>query len=193
VIDRATGALQLDDGTTVTSALTRTAFLQTTFGATREVWTENEPWCSWRVTRVKFKGRTFILVLSFHAERLHSVRLVESDQLGLADWKDWSESEELRKKRSYEKLLARELGYRRSFAWGSARAFYDGRSGGSFIRLLYGPSELDQARSSSFAGLAIAAVLVPACLMAAALRHNGLAGILGVAVAALLFSAFWRR
>jgi hypothetical protein len=139
VIDRATGALHLDSGTTITAALTRSAFLQTTFGATRELGIKNEPWCSWRVRRVQAGGRTFMFVLYFNAERLHSLELVENDELGLTDWKDWSEAEELRKKRSYEKLLSHEVGYRRSLTWGSVRAFYDPRRGNSFIRITYGP------------------------------------------------------
>jgi hypothetical protein len=193
VIDRATGALQLDSGTTITVALTRSAFLQKTFGATRELGVKNEPWCSWRVRRVRAGGRTFIVVLYFNAERLHSLELVENDELGLTEWKNWSEAEELRKKRSYEKLLSHEVGYRRSFTWGSARAFYDPRRGNSFIRITYGPSPRDEMWPSFALGPAVAALILPAVVMAITFGQNAAAGILAVLLAALLVATFRRR
>jgi hypothetical protein len=106
-------------------------------GETREVWVKNEPWCSWRITRLKTGSRMFAAVLQFRGEELQSVQLVESDQVGLGDWKDWSEARELENKQRYAELLSRELGFRKSFDWGTASAIYDARSGGSFISVTY--------------------------------------------------------
>lgn len=137
MIDRSTGSLHFDDGIVIGPALTRTQFLNMQVGETREVSVKNEPWCSWRVTRLKAGGRMFIAILQFQSEQLQSVELVESDQVGFGDWKDWSEAHELENLQRYEEFLTRELGSNRSFTWGSAKASYDARSGGSSISIAY--------------------------------------------------------
>jgi len=138
VIDPATGSLCFDGGVTLGAGLTRSALLQTPVGETQEVWVRNEPWCSWRVTRLKAAGRTFLAVLQFHSEQLKWVSLVESDQVGLGSWSDWSEAHELEMKAQYEAFLSSELGKDRSFPWGSATAIYDARGGSSSIHITYG-------------------------------------------------------
>lgn len=137
VIDRATGTLMFDGGVAIRSTLTRSELLQAPIGESQEVWVQNEPWCSWRVTRLKAGGHTFLAVLQFHAEELKGVELVESGEVGLSSWSDWSEADELAKQILYDAFLSRELGPTRSFPWGSVTALYDPRSGGSSIQLIY--------------------------------------------------------
>lgn len=178
MFDPTTGAVRFSDGTTISSSLTRSEFLEASFGKTREVSVKNEPWCSWRVTRMPAGDRFFVLVLQFYAERLLSLKLVESDLVGFADWKDWSETDELRKKRTYEKLLSRELGRRRSFHWGSVGAAYDPRSGSSFIFLTYGKDVFEDVRSSRHLAAAFAGIAFVASAIAFALGNRSFAAFI---------------
>lgn len=190
MIDRATGALNFDDGVVIEPALTRAQFLLVPTGEAREVWVRNEPWCSWRVTRLKAGGRAFLAVLQFRGEELESVELVESDQVGLGDWKDWSEAHELESKRRYAELLLRELGARRSFDWGSASAIYDARSGGSFISIAYRSSRVTSARPEL---LVFGLLIFVGSLVAALTEHRVLGGVLLCAAVALVGTFVVRR
>ncbi|HVX91575.1 MAG TPA: hypothetical protein VHC20_08300 [Candidatus Paceibacterota bacterium] len=145
MIDRATGALRFNDGVVIDPTLTRAQFLQMRPGETCDVSVRNEPWCSWRVTRLTSGGRVFIAVVQFRGEELQSVELVESDLVGFGDWKDWSEARELEDQRRYAIFLSSELGSRRSFPWGTTSAIYDARSGGSFIKISYRDSDVTSA------------------------------------------------
>jgi hypothetical protein len=165
VIDRTTGALHFDDGVVIEPTLTRAQFLQMQPGETLDLSVQNEPWCSWRVTRLRSAGRVFIAVVQFRGEELQSVELVESDMVGFGDWKDWSEARELEDQRRYATFLSSELGSRRSFHWGTTSAIYDTRSGGSFIKISYRVFEITSASPKllvlglmSFSGSLVAAL-----------------------------------
>jgi len=183
VIDRATGALHFDDGVVIEPTLTRAQFLQMQPGETRDVSVQNEPWCSWRVTRLRSGGRVFIAVVQFRGEELQSVELVESDLVGFGDWKDWSEARELEDQRRYATFLSSELGSRRSFHWGTASAIYDARSGGSFIKISYHVADVT---SASPRLLVLGFLSFLASLVAALTDHGMLGGTLLLIAIALV-------
>jgi hypothetical protein len=80
----------------------------------------------------------FTVVLGFEDDALHSIRLSDRAYAS-SSWDDWSEENELRRKKAHDAWLSSTLGappY--DCAWGSISSLYDVRGGSASIVVTYG-------------------------------------------------------
>jgi hypothetical protein len=136
-LDRHTGAVSLP-GLLVETSLTREAFLASPAAAEREIFTQNEPWCSYKLSKVPHADTEFIVILFFHGERLTDVHLFDAyPPLTGESWADWSEEKELARKERHEEWLRQWDAPVGKYSWGEVWSEYDPRSGSSDIGIRY--------------------------------------------------------
>ena len=140
MIDPVTGTISFEaPALAIAPNLTRTQFLATPIGAQAEKFTDNEPWCSWKLRQTMRSRIDFIVVLWFHHEKLTRVSLSHSSPSDGRSWADWSMEKETQRERKHEECLASWiLDKRREFSWGKVWSGYDDRTAGSSIEIIYG-------------------------------------------------------
>ena len=143
MINKKTGEIKFPGWeVSLSPSLTRERFLKSTLAEDAKVKVKNELYCSWNLIPTKWEDyKWWNIMVFFKDERLYQVNLAASDHEIGARWEDWSEELELRKKDYYTALLGRLLGFsgveHHGLSWGSVKAVYDEKTGGSYIIVKY--------------------------------------------------------
>ncbi len=139
MIDPHTGAIEIATERLLLSAsLSRAEFLAAPLGAHAKVSVRNEPYCSFVLGPHELAGQLFSVVLYFHGAQLWQVELSAHDGGLRASWDDWSEAQELARKRLHEAWLKRTLGRAGgTYSWGMVESVYDPKGGASSIIVRY--------------------------------------------------------
>lgn len=139
MINKETGEIWFPDwDVKISPSLTREAFLKSTLSKTAKVKVKNEPYCSWKLAPTKWQDRKWWnIIVFFKEEKLYQVNLAASETESGSPWEDWSEESEIGKKNYYIEFLGELLGFsgveHRGFSWGTVKAIYDQKTGGSYI------------------------------------------------------------
>lgn len=132
-IDPHTGALTMPDGI-VSRDTTKASVLASPMFREGHYTNERAGWYMAFLERQRMDGLLFDVGLMFHGEHLHKVTLTHSDP----GYEPWSrESEETRRQRHDEWLLATLGSTRRDWPWGKLYSENDEKTGGSSILLVY--------------------------------------------------------
>jgi hypothetical protein len=139
MIDANAGMIRFDGPSfSIAPSLTRTEFLASAPGREAEIFTQNEPWCSWKLKAPIRAKIDWIVVVWFHGERLTRLSLSHMSPDDGSSWADWSmEKERKRQKVQDEWLLQMIPDSRREFPWGKIWSGYDDRSAGSSIEITF--------------------------------------------------------
>ncbi|MDR3157428.1 MAG: hypothetical protein LBU11_00120 [Zoogloeaceae bacterium] len=151
VIDVENGALRIGEILIpATATFDETLLLAPDKDAVRDVQTGYK----WIYIRgVPIEERSFHFALCFYQGRLYRAEIGfgkkgsgKVDRSGKEkpwSWDDWSEEEELRTKRRYNRWLDKTIGKKRKFPWGRVAARYDLKSASSSIEIFYVNKYLD--------------------------------------------------
>ena len=104
-------------------------------------------------------GVAFGVVLRFEGRRLAAAELWNDDPKFGTSWDDFSREQELLRKATHDEWLTACLGDRRTFPWGTARAYFDERGGSNTIVVEYAPPGAGGGRFTAF--MVWAAVTAP--------------------------------
>jgi hypothetical protein len=138
VLDKTNGHVEFNEPRFVASpATTRTEFLASALGTHAQISITNGPRCSWKLPEVSIGTERFHTLLYFHGEQLTMLSLAIKLPGESPSWSQWSETEELDRKRAHDRWLNAHIGGARTFPWGSVSSDFDPRSGGSSIVLSY--------------------------------------------------------
>ena len=139
MIDPDTGALAFEQPKIqIGSSLRRAEFLAAHWSSGVQDSVINEPWHSWTLAGQYVSASIpFVVLLSFHGERLDTVNLVHHDPKFSTSWNDYSVEKEMYRNASHEQWLSACIGTLRSFSWGSVWSGLDERGGSSSIEVRY--------------------------------------------------------
>jgi hypothetical protein len=134
-IDNTNGNIIFGNGEVLGSASTRSSFLTSQNGNMSNVLVENEPWCSFSFND---ENKSMSVAISFHGEILDSINVsVIGPEYG-ESWSDYDEVKEMARKESNDNwLISNGLIPGHQYSWGSARSYFDKKSGFSTVIIRY--------------------------------------------------------
>ncbi len=137
MIDAETGHIHLTDPPAViTRRLTLTQLKNASWAQSAEEWLKVTSHSHWKL-RAACAVVDFIVILHFKGEQLTGVSLTHARERESRSWANWSKEAELARKEIHDEWLARVLGRKRKFHWGSVESVFDPRSGASEIIVSY--------------------------------------------------------
>jgi hypothetical protein len=86
----------------------------------------------------------FHFSLCFYHERLYCATFIFRDEDKTPAWDDWTEEEELRLQKRFDRWLDAAIGKAREFSWGAVSARYDPKGQTSSISIFYINEYLDR-------------------------------------------------
>ncbi|MEM6750202.1 MAG: hypothetical protein AAGA57_02620 [Planctomycetota bacterium] len=122
--------------------LTLDAFRDGPAGRSAKLHVANDPYTSWKLAGPHALELSFRVTAWFHAQRLYRVHLLAVDptteNTASGSWDDWSEAQEMQRKTSHDRWMARHTGGQSLFDWGEVVSRYDDRAGMAFLDIRYG-------------------------------------------------------
>jgi hypothetical protein len=139
MIEKASGEVKFSGwDISLSPALSRAEFLSSSLAKDAKIDVSNEPYCSWRIKPSLWNDKWWTVVVYFFDQKIQMLTLSAWKDENEPCWENWSEKEEMNRKKYHSRVLFRLLGippYR--FSWGKVVSIYDEKSASSSIVISY--------------------------------------------------------
>lgn len=115
-------------------SISRTEFISSSLAQGAQINTKNEPCCSWHLSPAEWQDKRWQVTVCFVGEQLDSVHIMaDAPEFGTS-WSNWSEEQEMKRKKYHESILKPEIGSTpQTFTWGTVQSPFEPRGGMSSI------------------------------------------------------------